>query len=434
MSGFVGIDNSTFSITRGVGADAYIYLFVYVNMYQQLTYDVTNRAPMNKVWYSNSTGTYTNQIFATANADTIYTSFWGNLKIVEYLKLTTPNMKNTDLWWTIQLMSMDTENINIPGDDKDKKSKTYYIVGPESTMTKDDIPTNAKLIRMSTNIIWGIARMEVANYNTELSVNLSLNITLTEGLSTNQTDLNITSITNSIYTSLDFYTLGLYLLNYNTYPQSHEAVIDQFRNIGLDPDVPFNISSLSAPVSAGLLDAAHIAYINEIPLAYAFTKNSFVTNLWTGGRAAGVYGNDFVRRALTQYNGYATNVPQEQFYMIARQSSTGALIDCSLHNYTVTFTASQIPQVNDIGFFSITPYNSTLRMFNDPTARYSVGSNKGDLIYNTDGSLTLYFQTVIPSVVNNFAYCQGITNLIVRIYSATDAEIASPYMGLVTAV
>jgi hypothetical protein len=66
------------------------------------------------------------------------------------------------------------------------------------------------------------------------------------------------------------------------------------------------------------------------------------------------------------------------------------------NRYTVTFTKGQLPPVN--GFWSLTLYNKEHLFHPNDLHRQSLGTKSKSLKYNSDGSLTLYYQNKSPGV------------------------------------
>jgi len=64
------------------------------------------------------------------------------------------------------------------------------------------------------------------------------------------------------------------------------------------------------------------------------------------------------------------------------------------NKYTVTFPKGQLPPVN--GFWSLILYNKEHLFEPNALNRYSLGTKSKSLKYNSDGSLTLYFQNKSP--------------------------------------
>jgi hypothetical protein len=83
-------------------------------------------------------------------------------------------------------------------------------------------------------------------------------------------------------------------------------------------------------------------------------------------------------------------------YPLAVADSTGAKLDGSKSNYTITFPADAYPPVN--AFWSVTMYDGkTQLLIENPINRYLINSPMlPDMKKNADGSLTMYIQNKSP--------------------------------------
>jgi hypothetical protein len=81
---------------------------------------------------------------------------------------------------------------------------------------------------------------------------------------------------------------------------------------------------------------------------------------------------------------------------MTRVDATGETLDCSKHNYTLTFPAGQQPPVN--AFWSVTMYDGKSQLLiKNPINRYLINSPMlPGMKKNADGSLTLYIQKDSP--------------------------------------
>jgi hypothetical protein len=118
---------------------------------------------------------------------------------------------------------------------------------------------------------------------------------------------------------------------------------------------------------------------------------------------AGIYGND----------------PDEAMYPLTTKDSTGALLDGSKHNYTLTFAKGELPPVN--AFWSVTMYDGkTQLLIENPINRYLVNSPMlPGMKKNADGSLTLYIQKDGPAVdkkANWLPAPDGTIYMVMRLY------------------
>jgi hypothetical protein len=122
-------------------------------------------------------------------------------------------------------------------------------------------------------------------------------------------------------------------------------------------------------------------------------------NGWRPGSAFGdraYYNGDFALRAAAALAGIYGNDAVEALYPLAATDNTGAKLDGSKSNYTLTFPADGFPPVN--AFWSVTMYDGkTQLLIENPIDRYLVNSPMlPDLKKNPDGSLTIYIQNKSP--------------------------------------
>jgi hypothetical protein len=123
------------------------------------------------------------------------------------------------------------------------------------------------------------------------------------------------------------------------------------------------------------------------------------TNGWRVGSAFGdraFYHGDFTLRAAAALAGIYGNDAIEAMYPLAEADSTGAKLDGSKSNYTITFPADAYPPVN--AFWSVTMYDGkTQLLIENPINRYLINSPMlPDMKKNADGSLTMYIQNKSP--------------------------------------
>ena len=104
---------------------------------------------------------------------------------------------------------------------------------------------------------------------------------------------------------------------------------------------------------------------------------------------------DYFNRALGVMVGIFGNVKKVSVYFAVPKDDQGELFDGSKGNYTITFTADQIPPAKN--FWSWTMYKLPQRwLVDNPINRYSIGSPTPGLKKAADGSITIYFQAKSP--------------------------------------
>ena len=122
-------------------------------------------------------------------------------------------------------------------------------------------------------------------------------------------------------------------------------------------------------------------------------------NGWKVGAMFGdrdFFNGDWLKRAAAAKGGIYGNDAVEAMYPMTRADVTGATLDGSKHNYTLTFPAGQLPPVN--AFWSVTMYDGkTQLLIENPINRYLINSPMlSGMKKNADGSLTIYIQKDSP--------------------------------------
>ncbi|MBK0370057.1 DUF1254 domain-containing protein [Flavobacterium agrisoli] len=145
-------------------------------------------------------------------------------------------------------------------------------------------------------------------------------------------------------------------------------------------------------------------------------------NGWRTQKNAAEFGYGYFQRTATAKGNMFSNIPFETMYFGNDfDSSTGRLTGGK--SYEVTFKKGETPPVN--GFWSLTLYNEQHFFYPNEINRFSLGTKNKDLVYNTDGSLTIYVQPDAPKgkLKNNWLPSpkSGVFSLYIRAYGPKEA-------------
>jgi len=191
-------------------------------------------------------------------------------------------------------------------------------------------------------------------------------------------------------------------------------MIEKMAQIGLKPCEAFDMSKFDAQTQAALKDLPQEALKRISDSQKSFGQ---VVDGWQITTGLGVFGTDYMKRAVVAAFGWPSNVQEDAVYPYTRVDSTGAALN-GAHKYTLTFAKGQEPPVK--GFWSITMYQVDQGWWFVPNAlnKFTV-SPRDDLKKNGDGSVTLYFQTESPGKdkeANWLPAPKGDFNLMLRMY------------------
>jgi hypothetical protein len=116
-------------------------------------------------------------------------------------------------------------------------------------------------------------------------------------------------------------------------------------------------------------------------------------NGWLVATKAGLYGTDYIQRALITAIGLGANRPQDAIYPTSQKDAAGKEYDGAGNKYVMHFDKGQFPPVN--GFWSMTMYDAKYFFVPNALNRYTV-SSRSKFVTNADGSVDLYLQADSP--------------------------------------
>jgi hypothetical protein len=188
--------------------------------------------------------------------------------------------------------------------------------------------------------------------------------------------------------AVQYFTLLADLMKTNPPSAADGPALDKFAKIGLVPGKDFDASLLKADF------LKRIPQIANDRIMIQFKTNEAVSNIngWAFTTKTGLYGTDYLMRALVTAIGLGANRPQDAVYPTSEKAADGGSYDGS-KNYVMHFAKGETPPVE--GFWSITMYDENFFFVANPINRYSI-SPRQNLKYNADGSLDLYLQNSSP--------------------------------------
>lgn len=119
-------------------------------------------------------------------------------------------------------------------------------------------------------------------------------------------------------------------------------------------------------------------------------------NGWTvPDPAIGRAGPHILSRATCQMNQLGAFPHEEAIYFFALRDAENQRLN-GANRYTLTFSAGQLPALSRYGFWSLTMYNESFLLVDNPLNRYIIRPDTAGLTFSADGGLTLYLQAGQP--------------------------------------
>ncbi|MCM3766179.1 DUF1254 domain-containing protein [Neobacillus niacini] len=184
--------------------------------------------------------------------------------------------------------------------------------------------------------------------------------------------------------------LGNVLRDWVITNDDERKLIESFQSIGLTQERGFDPDSLSQETKAemirGLADGKKT--VEEKSLNLGTNVNG-----WTINYAGPRFGKDYLLRAAVCKDQRHVTLPEEALYPLARVDASGIPLDGS-QQYRIRMAVNELPPVD--AFWSITLYNDSGAMVENPINRYSIGDRTPGLIVESDGCVDIRLQHQPP--------------------------------------
>jgi hypothetical protein len=393
-----------------LGTDAYIYGYPLVTM-EYTRRVMTNvrqmeamRGPMGQIVKAR---TYPNASFrdvTAPNADTLYTTTWLDVSKEPWV-LSLPEAN--DRYYLFPMLDGWTTVFQVPGKRTTGTGpQKYAITGPN---WKGTLPEGVTEYKSPTSMVWILGRIyctgtpedydAVHKLQDEITIvplsSYGQSYTPPEGTVDPSVDMKtpVRDQVNALSTQ-DYFSLLAKLMKDNPPTAEDAAMVAELARLGIVPGEAFDINKLSPEAAAALQDVPKAA-IGKIMGWFKegiTVGDCTASNGWLFTTRTGIYGTNYIQRALITAIGLGANRPQDAVYPTSEMGADGKPYD-GANKYVVHFDKGQLPPVD--GFWSLTMYDGNYFFVENPLNRYSI-SERQDLKANDDGSVDIYLQHDSP--------------------------------------
>jgi hypothetical protein len=387
-----------------LATDAYIYGYPLVTMEMtrrvitNVTAPVGTRGPMGQIIKLRKYPDASFRDVTAPNADTLYTmSFFDVGK--EPWVLSIPDMNGRyalfpmlDGWTTV---------FQVPGKrTTGTGAQTYAVTGPG---WKGTLPAGVKEFKSPTNIVWLLGRIyctgtpedyaEVHKLQDQLQLVplSSYGKPYTPPAGTVDPSIDMKTAVREQVNRMDavaYFTLLCKLMRDNPPAAADAPQLAKFARIGIVPGQDFDATKLKADFVKRVPEVG----FDRIMLQFKINKDVNEENGWGYITKTGVYGTDYLMRALITAIGLGANRPQDAVYPTSLKDGEGRKYSGE-NKYVMHFPEGQLPPAE--GFWSLTMYDASYFFVNNPLNRYSISARQ-NLKVNPDGSTDLYIQKDSP--------------------------------------
>lgn len=388
-----------------LGTEAYIYGYPLVTM-EYTKRALTNvaapagsLAPVGQFAKLRHYPTPDDKQVTAPNADTLYTIAWLDLAAEPWV-LGIPDMKGR--YYLMPMLSGWTDVFQVPGKrTTGTKAQTYVITGPG---WKGTLPAGMKEFKAPTKMVWILGRIYCTGTPADYKAVHALQDQFTlvplsaygkpytppAGKVDSAYDMKtpVREQVNALSAGAYFKLLAA-LMKDNPPAPADAPMLAKMAQLGIVPGQDFDVSKLDPAVAKGLEGVPRAAF--EQIMASFKTAGTNV-NGWLYSLRTGLYGTDYLQRALITAIGLGANRPQDAVYPTSEAGADGKPYEGS-SKYVMRFDKGQLPPVN--GFWSLTMYDEKFFFVPNPLNRYTL-SSRSKLKQNADGSVDLYLQKDSP--------------------------------------
>ena len=388
-----------------IAEEAYIYGYSLVTM--EMTRRVmTNvaeteatRGPMGHLIRVREYPTAAFKDVTAPNADTLYTTAWIDVTKEPWV-LSLPDAH--DRYYLFPMLDGWTDVFQVPGKRTTGTGpQKYAITGPG---WKGTLPEGVKEYQSPTGLVWVLGRIyctgtpedyaAVHKMQDEVSlVPLSAYgkpYTPLPGKVDPSIDMK-TPVRDQVnaFDIAAYFNLLAALMKDNPPAEADAPIVAKMAKLGIAPGQPFAFDKLDPTVQAALKDVPKAGF--EKIMAH-FKDAGEAINGWVFTTKTGLYGTDYLQRALVTAIGLGANRPQDAVYPTSEKDVEGQPYT-GANKYVMHFPKDQLPPVD--GFWSLTLYNAEYFFAANPLNRYTL-SARNALQTNADGSVDLYLQHENP--------------------------------------
>ncbi len=388
-------------------SEAYIYGYplVTMEMTRRVATNVASvegtRGPMGQLIKLRSYPTAKFRDVTAPNADTLYTwSFFDVGKEPWILSL--PEMKGR--YFLFPMLSGWTDVFQVPGTRTTGTGpQTYAITGPG---WKGTLPPGVVEYKSPTSMVWVLGRIYCTGTPEDYAAVHALqdacklyplsawgkDYTPPPGKVDPSVDMK-TPVRDQVnaMSGVEYFKLLAELMKTNPPAAADAPILPKLAAIGITPGKDFDPTVADPKI----LNRVPKITFDRIMLHFVTGPEIRNVNGFRYTTKAGVYGTDYIQRALVTAIGLGANRPQDAIYPTSLKAGGGLLARKydGANKYTMTFPKGQLPPVK--GFWSLTMYDEDYFFVDNPINRYSISARQ-NLKTNPDGSTTLYIQNASP--------------------------------------
>lgn len=391
-----------------LAVQAYIYAYPLVTM-EMTRRVVTNvaepkgtRAPMGHLIKLRKYPDAKFRDVTAPNADTLYTTAFFDVGDEPWV-VSLPDMQ--DRYALFPMLDGWTTVFDVPGKrTTGTKAQTFVVTGPG---WNGSIPQGMTQYKSPTSIVWLLGRIYCTGTPEDYAAVHKLQDEVKicplsaygktwnppKGKVNPAIDMK-TAVRAQVnkMSATEYFTLFAELLKRNPPSAEDAPMVEKLAVLGIVPGQSFNKAKFKPEHAKRVPQVG----FGRIMLHFKDSGGDIKDiNGWGFTTKTGIYGTDYVQRALIAAIGLGANRPQDAIYPTSLKSASGVVKReyNGSEKYVLTFKKGETPPVS--GFWSLTMYDANYFFVDNPLNRYSI-SERQALKANPDGSIDLHIQHASP--------------------------------------
>jgi hypothetical protein len=384
----------------------------YIYGYPLVTMDMTRRqltnvsiadaahAPMGQILKLRTYPRVDNHAVTAPNADTLYTTAWIDVTNEPWI-FSIPAMG--DRYYLMPMLSGWTDVFQVPGKrTTGDKPQKYAITGPG---WKGTLPADVTEYKSPTGMVWILGRIyctgTAADYNAVHALQDKFSLVPLSSYGKPFTPVPepfdaAFDMKTAVRDQVDalgineYFTYLARLMKTNPPAPADAPMVAKMAKIGLVPGQDFDASRLGVFDKEAIKGVPKLA---QLKIMEHFKQAGKQINGWLFTTGTGIYGTDYLQRALVTAIGLGANRPQDAVYPTSEKDADGKEYDGASGKYVIHFDKGQMPPAK--AFWSITMYDDKYFFVPNAVNRYTV-SSRDKFVTNPDGSVDVYLQADSP--------------------------------------
>ena len=391
-----------------LATEAYIYAYPLVTM-EMTRRVITNvaepkgtRAPMGQLIKLREYPDAKFRDVTAPNADTLYTTAFFDVGDEPWV-ISLPDMNGR--YALFPLLDGWTTVFDVPGKrTTGTGAQTFVVTGPGWEGT---VPQGMKQYKSPTSIVWLLGRIYCTgtpeDYAEVHKLQDQVKIAPLSGWGKAWTApqskvdpaIDMKTPVRDQVNNMDahaYFALFAQLLKRNPPTAADAPMVEKMATIGIVPGQDFDRSKLPADFAKRVPDTGFARI-----MAHFRSTDGDIQHIdgWGFTTKTGIYGTNYLQRALVTAIGLGANRPQDAIYPTSLRSANGAILReyNGSEKYVLTFKKGLTPPVS--GFWSLTMYDQNYFFVDNPLNRYSISARQ-PLKQKPDGSIDLLIQNESP--------------------------------------